>query len=118
MIAKMHEVIFIKSGGQKSEAKRPGKLYHLMFKSHRMEAIIAEIDPHAESRWFQHDGEEMHLVLQGEMDYTVGEKSFNMSEGDILWHSSKLKHRARNIGSKKVIYITIGTPPTLMWSKI
>jgi mannose-6-phosphate isomerase-like protein (cupin superfamily) len=112
------EAILIKKGEQKSEAKRPGKLYRLMVKSHKMEAIIAELEPHTESRWFQHDGEEMHLVLQGEMEYTVGEKSYILSEGDILWHPSTLKHRARNIGNEKVIYMTVGTPPTLMWSTL
>ena len=105
------DVVFIKKGDETSITKKPGKLYRLMVKSHKMEAIIAEIDPHTESKWFQHDGEEMHLVLQGEMEYTVGEKSYKLSEGDILWHKSLLKHHARNIGSEKVVYITIGMPP-------
>jgi mannose-6-phosphate isomerase-like protein (cupin superfamily) len=52
------------------------------------------------------------------MEYTVGEKSYNLQEGDILWHKSSQKHRAKNTGSKKVTYITIGTPPTLMWSDL
>ncbi len=112
------DVILIKKGEQTSEVKRPGKLYRLMVKSHHIEAIIAELDPHAESRWFQHDGEEMHLVLEGHLEYTVGEKSYKLSEGDILWHSSSLKHRARNIGNEKVSYITIGTPPTFTWSTL
>jgi mannose-6-phosphate isomerase-like protein (cupin superfamily) len=112
------EVKLIRKGEQTSEAKRPGKLYRQMVKSHMMEVIIAELEPHAESRWFQHDGEEMHLVLQGEMEYTVGEKSYKLNEGDILWHPSTLKHQARNISNEKVIYITTGTPPTLMWSMV
>jgi len=112
------EVIFIKKGEQKSEVKRPGKLYRLIVKSPHIEAIIAELDPHAESRWFQHDGEEMHIVLQGQIEYTVGEKSYKLSDGDTLWHISSLKHRARNIKNEKAIYITVGTPPTFMWSTL
>ena len=108
------DIIFIKKGDQKSKTKRPGKLYRLMVKSDKMEAIISEIDPHTESRWYKHDGEELHLVLQGEMEYTVGEKSYKLSEGDVLWHKSTLKHRARNMESEKVIYITVGSPPTFM----
>lgn len=119
MVTKMSdEVIFIKKGEQKSETKKPGRLYKLMVKSDKMEAIIAELDPYAESRWFRHNGEEMHLVLQGEMEYTVGEKSYKLSEGDILWHKSNLKHRAKNISDGKVIYITIGAPPTFMGSML
>jgi len=112
------DVIFLKKGDEKSKTKKPGKLYRLMVKSERMETIISELDPHAESRWFQHDGEEMHLVLEGEMEYTVDEHSYKLNEGDILWHKSNLKHRAKNMGSEKVVYMTIGTPPTFMWSML
>lgn len=108
------DIIFIKKGKQKSETKKPGKLYRLMVKSEKMEAIISEIDPHTESRWYKHFGEELHLVLKGEMEYTVSEKSYKLSEGDILWHKSDLKHRAKNIGGKKVMYLTVGSPPTFM----
>ena len=112
------DVIFVKKGEEHSKTQRPGKLYRLMVKSHKMEALIAELEPHTESRWFQHDGEEMHLVLQGELEYTAGEKSYKLTEGDILWHKSTLKHRAKNIGDEKVVYITVGTPPTFMWSML
>lgn len=112
------DVVFIKSDEEKSVTKKPGRLYRLMVKSHKMEAIIAEIDPHTESKLFQHDGEEMHLVLEGEMDYTVGEKTYKLSVGDILWHKSMLVHQAKNNHSKKVVYITIGTPPSFMSSMV
>jgi quercetin dioxygenase-like cupin family protein len=112
------DTIFIKKGSHKIETKQPGKIYRLILKSDKMEGIQAELDPHSESRWFKHEGEEMHLVLEGEMEYIVGDKSYNLSEGDILWHRSNLKHKARNIGSEKVIYITIGTPPTFVWSML
>jgi quercetin dioxygenase-like cupin family protein len=118
MMTMDEDVVFIKNGDEKDKITKPGKLYRLMVKSHKMEALIAELDPHTESKWFQHDGEEMHLVLQGEMEYTVDEKSYKLVEGDILWHKSMLKHRARNIGSGKVIYITVGTPPTFMSSML
>jgi quercetin dioxygenase-like cupin family protein len=119
MVTQMEDnVIFIKKGDEKSKTKKPLKLYRLMVKSKKMEAIIAELDPHSESRWFKHSGEEMHYVLEGEMEYTVGEKSYKLSEGDILWHDSSFKHRAKNIGTQKVIYITVGTPPTFMWSDL
>lgn len=112
------DVIFIKKDDETSTTKKPGKLYRLMVKSHKIEAIIAELDPHTESKWFQHDGEEMHLVLEGEMEYTVDEKSYKLSEGDMLWHKSMLKHHARTIGNKKVVYLTVGTPPTFMSSML
>jgi uncharacterized cupin superfamily protein len=85
-----------------------------------MEAIIAELNPNAVSRWYQHGGEELHLVLEGEIEYivgetSVGETSYKMGEGDILWHKSTLRHRAKNISDKVIKYITIGTPPGLQF---
>ena len=119
MIRKMDDrIIFIKKGDDISKSKKPGKLYRLMIKSKKMESIIAELEPHAESRWFKHNGEEMHLVLEGKLEYTVGEKSYKLIKGDILWHQSSLKHRAKNIGEDKVTYITISTPPTFMFSDL
>lgn len=112
------DVILIKKGHETTKTQRPGRLYRLMVKSQNIESIIAELDPHVESRWFQHDGEELHLILEGELEYTVGEKSYILHEGDILWHKSNQKHRARNIGTKKVVYITFGTPPTFMWNML
>jgi quercetin dioxygenase-like cupin family protein len=111
-------VVFLKKGDEKSKMKRPGKLYRLLVKSPHLEAIVAELEPHAESKEFQHEGEELHLVLQGEMEYTVGEKSYKLSEGDILWHKSMLKHHARTLGNEKVVYITVSTPPTFMWDTL
>jgi quercetin dioxygenase-like cupin family protein len=106
--------IFIKNGDEKNKIKKPGKLYRMMVKSNNMEAIIAELEPYSESKWHQHNGEEIHILLKGKMEYTVEKKSFKMEEGDILWHSSSLKHGAKNIGGEKAIYLTVGTPPTFM----
>ena len=106
------DVVFIKKGKETTKIQRPGKLYRLIVKSENVETIIAEIDPHSESRWFQHDGEEIHLVLEGILEYMVGDKSYKLHEGDILWHKSTLKHRARNFSDEIVKYITIGSPPT------
>ena len=66
--------IILKSGEQISKTRTPGKLFRLMIKSEHLEAIIAEIDPHTESRWYQHDGEELHYVLEGEI---TNENTYN-----------------------------------------
>ncbi|MEM0466965.1 MAG: cupin domain-containing protein [Candidatus Thermoplasmatota archaeon] len=112
------KVILLKKGEEQSKTHKPGRLYRLMVKSNNMEAIIAELDPQAESRWFQHTGEEFHLVLEGEMEYMVGDHTYKLTKGDLLYHDSSLKHKARNNGREKVVYITVGVPPTFMWSML
>ena len=44
------EAIFIKKGREKSRIKKPGKVYKLMIKSEKMEAIISELYSSSESR--------------------------------------------------------------------
>jgi len=106
------ETKLLKTGQQISQKKKPGKLFRLMVKSEKLEAIIAEIDPHTSSQWYQHSGEELHYVLEGEIEYEVGEKSYKLKKGELLWHKSNVKHRATNHTDKKAKYATVGTPPT------
>ena len=108
------EPIFLKSGEQIKKIKKNGKVFRLMIKSNNMEAIIAEMEPHTSSQWYKHDGEELHYILEGEIDYEVGDKTFHLEKGELLWHKSNIPHRAKNISDKKVKYATIGTPPTFM----
>lgn len=108
------EPIILRSGEQKSKIKTPGKLFRLMIKSEKLEAIIAEIEPNASSRWYKHNGEELHYVLEGKIEYQVGDKSYILNKGELLWHKSTVKHRAVNHSSKKAKYATVGTPPTFM----
>jgi quercetin dioxygenase-like cupin family protein len=111
-MAKDDDTFLIKNGDSKHQIEKKDKLYKLMVESDRMEAIIAELNPGSESRWFKHNGEEIHLVIDGEMEYTVENNTFKLSKGDILWHRSNQQHKAKNTGNEKVIYITVGTPPT------
>ena len=113
-----NNAILIKNGESKRKIKKSGKIYNLMVESKNLEAIIAELDPGTDSRWFCHDGEEIHFVIKGEMEYIVEDRSYILHEGDTLWHNSNQKHKAKNIGVEKVIYITISTPPTLKQSML
>lgn len=108
------EAVFIARGSELKQMIRPGKLYRLMVKSKSMEAIISELEPHAESRWYQHKGEEVHFMIKGKMDYLIGETVYHLNEGDVLWHASTIKHKAKNTTGKKTSYITVGSPPTFM----
>ncbi|UCB59412.1 MAG: cupin domain-containing protein [Thermoplasmatales archaeon] len=108
------EPVILRSGEQKSIIETPGKKFRLMIKSKNLEAIIAEIEPHTSSRWYKHNGEELHYVLEGEIEYEVGDQSFKLKKGELLWHKSTVKHRAVNHTSIKAKYATVGTPPTFM----
>ena len=110
----MENTIFLKKGDAKYEKKREGKVYNMLMKSTVMEAIIAELEESAKSRLYKHNGEEIHLVLEGKIEYAVGERKFVMNKGDTLWHRSDIPHGAKNLGKGKAIYLTVGSPPTFM----
>jgi mannose-6-phosphate isomerase-like protein (cupin superfamily) len=92
-----------------------GKHLELLFKSGKMEGILIEVEPGEDfGKQYRHDGEELHFVIEGEIEYRVGEKTYNLKEGDSLWHKSTLPHGVRNPGTTKAKFLTIGVPPTFM----
>ncbi len=105
---------FVKKGDEKERKEVDGKLFRLLQKSEEMEAIIAELDIDTESDRYCHEGEEIHLVLSGIIEYKVGDEVYKMEAGDTLWHPSDISHYAKNIGDKKAVYLTVSTPPTFM----
>ena len=107
-------MVFVRKSSELKQVIAPGKIYRLMIKSDKMEAIVSELEPNAESRWYQHDGEEVHYMLKGEMDYTIGQTVHHLKQGDVLWHVSTIKHKAKNTTSEKIEYITVGSPPTFL----
>ncbi len=106
--------IFIKKGEEKYKTKEHGKIFRMLMKSERMEAVISEIEIGVESKLYKHEGEEIHLLLKGKIEYRIGEKTYTMEEGDALWHQSNVPHGAKNIGDEKAVYLTVGSPPTFM----
>ena len=111
-------IILIKTGDCKKVIERQDKLYKFLLESEKMEANIAELEPDSESRWFKHSGEEIHIVLKGELEYSVDDHIYKLTEGDILWHKSNINHKAKNNSDGKVIYLTIGTPPSFKLSMV
>jgi transcriptional regulator with XRE-family HTH domain len=60
----------------------------------------------------QHAGEEVGYILAGEVELTVGEKHFQLTEGDAFVFSSDLPHSYRNTGNKRASIFWVNTPPT------
>jgi len=66
------------------------------------------------SESYRHEGEEIHIMLKGKVEYQVGDRSYVMEEGDVLWHSSDVPHRAKNVGREKAVYLTVGMPSEVL----
>jgi quercetin dioxygenase-like cupin family protein len=111
----MEEPKLIKKGTWADELTFDKKKYYLKVKSGRLLSAVTVMEPGAEfGKSFLHEGEEVHMVVKGIIEYKVGEKSYILEEGDWLWHESNEPHHARNLGEGEARYVTIGSPPTFL----
>ncbi len=94
--------------------RRGGVTYRIKTQSDRLLVILSEMEPGAETEIYQHEGEEVRVVLRGTVLCEVGSKRFTLEEGDAIWHLSTIPHKTRNAGAEKAVYITIGSPPSFM----
>ena len=92
-----------------------GKILRLEAKSEKMESIFIEMEEGANfGRSFTHEGEEIHIILRGAVEYKVDGEIFHLEVGDTLWHDSSLPHTARNAGEGVAKSLTISTGSTFM----
>lgn len=59
-----------------------------------------------------HEGEEGGVVIQGQLEVTVGEERFLLKAGDAYSFDSRLPHRFRNPGGEDTVVVSACTPPT------
>lgn len=84
-------------------------------KKDRMMDIYREVYPPGADtgeELLRHDGEEGGIVLQGELELTVGFELYTLKEGDAYYFESSLPHRFRNIGDSELVIISSNAPPT------
>ena len=58
-----------------------------------------------------HRGEEGGLVIEGEIELTVGDKRAILGPGDAYYFESTIPHRFRNVSKKRTVIISACTPP-------
>jgi mannose-6-phosphate isomerase-like protein (cupin superfamily) len=110
----MKGVKFIKKSERATPRRVDGESVGVLFRSDVMEGILVELEPMTGFEGsYRHNGEEMHIVLEGEVEFTVAGESHLCQEGDILWHDSSLEHRIQNPGMAHATYLTIVAPPAL-----
>lgn len=61
---------------------------------------------------YSHEAEEAGIVIEGEIEVTVGDEVELLGPGDAYIFDSRRPHRFRNIGKKRCIMISACTPPT------
>ena len=59
-----------------------------------------------------HDGEEVGFIIDGELELTVGDRTYLLAAGDSFTFRSEIPHSYRNPSKKLARIIWVSTPPT------
>ena len=60
---------------------------------------------------YSHAGDEGGVVIQGQIEVTVGGSACVLGPGDGYLFSSRLPHKFRNIGDEEAVVVSANTPP-------
>ncbi len=82
-------------------------------KGRPLQVLLERYAPGAETaaQPYSHQGDEGGVVIQGQVEVTVGGVSKVLGPGDGYLFSSRLPHRFRNIGSEEAVVVSANTPP-------
>jgi quercetin dioxygenase-like cupin family protein len=81
---------------------------NLLSSAEFLESMTVEIPPRSEiPKEYKHEGEEVKLVLEGEIEVDVAGITYNLREGDVMWHKSSAPHRVKNPSDLKAVYFSV-----------
>ncbi|WP_035587399.1 helix-turn-helix domain-containing protein [Hippea jasoniae] len=110
-------IVVRKSSRGKFENKRSRVKYELLrpqFSDTTIEALYMYLEPGALSgpTPHSHNGEELVIVIKGEIEIEIGGKTYILGEGDSAVYNSNIPHRWRNPSDKTTEVIWVNHPPT------
>lgn len=76
-----------------------------------LEMLMSHFAPGSDTDFYRHVGVEAGLVVEGELELTVGEDVFHLKEGDSFTFRSTESHRGRNTGNRPARVVWVITPP-------
>ncbi len=79
----------------------------------QMEMFFARLESGASTceEPLAHKGEEVTLVLKGQMEIIIGIDKYNLEEGDSIYYFASVPHQIINTGNKDLEFVTTITPP-------
>ena len=84
-------------------------------RANRQMCILREVMPPGSDTgetMLSHDGEEGGVIVQGQVELTVGDQVRVLGPGEAYYFESRQPHRFRNIGRDEAILVSANTPPT------
>ena len=84
-------------------------------RGNRQMCILREVMPPGTDTgdaMLSHDGEEGGVIVQGQVEITVGERVKVLGPGEAYYFESRTPHRFRNVGGDDAIIVSANTPAT------
>lgn len=79
----------------------------------KMQPFYTVIKPGGGSRgMYSHEGEEFGIVLRGELELVIREKTYKVKANDSFYFSSQTPHDWSNSGKDDAVVVWVITPPT------
>lgn len=103
--------------GSQPDLGSEGVHYYLVGRSRRSRqmCILREVMPPGADTgrdMLRHAGEEGGVVVQGQVEVTVGDQVRVLGPGEGYYFESPVPHRFRNVGDEVAIIVSANTPPT------
>ena len=104
-----------KHGEYKERKLLKGNIVELLARGDGLEAVRIVIEPGKTlGKAHVHEGEEFKYVLEGTIEFKIGDSKKILGAGGWLFHDCSVPHSVANRTSKKASYITISAPPGCM----
>jgi quercetin dioxygenase-like cupin family protein len=92
---------FFRPEERPSQELFPGVTIRTMWGEQVMLSLVY-FEPHAVVPTHQHPHEQMGILLQGAIEFTIGEETRVLREGDVWWVPSQVLHSVRNLEQPSV----------------
>ncbi len=104
-----------KHGEYKERKILNGNIVELLSRTKELEAVHIVMEPGKTlGKAHKHKGEEFKLVLEGTIEFKIGDMVSMVGAGGWLHHDCSVAHSVSNKTSKKAVYLTISVPPGCM----
>lgn len=111
----MKKVIVVRKGEKMKTASLKGIRFDLLLKTDVLGAELCAFEPGASmEQTYKHIGQEIHILLEGEIEFEIEGKKYLLRKGDVICFPSILPHTERNPRKEKAVFFAVNVPPTFM----
>lgn len=104
----MEDAIVRRKGESEKSISLDGVTVNLISSAEFLESMTVEIPPGREiPDEYEHEGEEVKLVLEGEIEVDLAGVIYSLGKGDVMWHKSSTPHRVKNPSTQKAVYFSV-----------